>query len=399
MIRQRNKPSSRRSRGTAAVVVASTASSLATGSYYGGEVSVKPPLPTTMMVIDTPHPSGEQEVLVLFSPEQQQQQANMTKLVSSSGNSSAASTASCSDDSGSVRDDDGLVLPLETSSSASGGGGVDAVWSATRLDRTAQVWELSAAQRADLVQLGHQLRDIDHFKNDPMTVIRFLRARKGNVHAAEVMFRRMISWRNENKVDTILQDYQPDPEDLRLMIPAGLLQGLDADGDPILFSKDGDLDGPALLERLGHDGVLRLMIWLREKLHNAMFAEFEKRHGRPFKQATCVSNVHGLKTRNLTHKATRDVLLASLKADQENYPEMAKRGIIIGVPGSLVFAFNALKFVLGEHSEAASKTILAGNKNWEKAISKYVDPEVLPDLIAPGVGSGEFFDFLEHVKS
>ena len=334
--------------------------------------------------MDEPPPSVNKDFLVLFSLEQQQANDKKLKSSTSSGNS-AASTASCSEEF--------------ESSTTSGVNVEEDAWNTARLDLTAQVWQLSAAQRADLVQLGHRLRDIRHFKNEPTTVIRFLRARKGNVDAAEVMFRRMIAWRQQNNVDTILQDYDPDPEDLRLLVPAGLLQGLDRDGDPILFSKDGDLDGHALLERLGHDGVLRLMIWLREKLHNVMFAEFEQRHGRPFRQATCISNVGGLKTRNLTHKATRDVLLASLKADQENYPEMAKRGIIIGVPGSMVFAFNALKLMLGEQSEAVSKTILAGSKNWEKAIAKYVDLDVLPDIIAPGVGKGKFFDFVAHIES
>ena len=364
-----------------AAVVATTTASLCTGSYHGGAVSVTVP---TTPVMDDPQPSGNKDFLVLFSLEQQQANDKKLKSSTSSGNS-AASTASCSEEF--------------ESSTTSGVNAEEDAWNTARLDLTAQVWQLSAAQRADLVQLGHRLRDIRHFKNEPTTVIRFLRARKGNVDAAEVMFRRMIAWRQHNNVDTILQDYDPDPEDLRLLVPAGLLQGLDRDGDPILFSKDGDLDGHALLERLGHDGVLRLMIWLREKLHNVMFAEFEQRHGRPFRQATCISNVGGLKTRNLTHKATRDVLLASLKADQENYPEMAKRGIIIGVPGSMVFAFNALKLMLGEQSEAVSKTILAGSKNWEKAIAKYVDLDVLPDIIAPGVGKGKFFDFVAHIES
>ena len=105
-------------------------------------------------------------------------------------------------------------------------------WTEESITFVARLWELSDQETKDLTEIGVRLcrkvppssstnkgdaddNDDDyefvanHFKTTPLQVVRFLRARPGNVDAAESMFRIMIAWRRANKVDTILRDYTP----------------------------------------------------------------------------------------------------------------------------------------------------------------------------------------------
>ena len=155
MIRQRLPNTSSINNNNSNSTAVASAVSLGTGHF--GSVAV----PITAVEESPVIGMNSGEVVVKFSPEVYKR--------SNSGNS-VASTASCSDDGS----DDGLELI--------------GCWSALSIDKAAELWKLSPQQRADLPQLGHRLRDIDHFKNNPLNAVRFLRARAWDLDAAEAMF-------------------------------------------------------------------------------------------------------------------------------------------------------------------------------------------------------------------
>eukprot|EP00427_Karlodinium_veneficum_P061470 CAMPEP_0169374112 /NCGR_PEP_ID=MMETSP1017-20121227/37360_1 /TAXON_ID=342587 /ORGANISM="Karlodinium micrum, Strain CCMP2283" /LENGTH=416 /DNA_ID=CAMNT_0009472861 /DNA_START=64 /DNA_END=1311 /DNA_ORIENTATION=- len=59
--------------------------------------------------------------------------------------------------------------------------------------------ELSSEERSNLRALSIKLHDLEgtHHRTDDATLLRFLRARKGNVSAAEVYFRKSLAYRDE----------------------------------------------------------------------------------------------------------------------------------------------------------------------------------------------------------
>jgi len=184
-----------------------------------------------------------------------------------------------------------------------------------------------------LEQLGRRLRDIDHFKNNPGVVVRFLRGARpsGDVKAAETMFWNMIQWRMDNKVDTILQDYQPSPEFLDYW-PGCTVDGLDKDGDPVVVDRAGRIDGAGLLARCRHDDLIRFNIWLREAVDQTEFykEDYPRKMGRPIKQVTVVEDVGAIGIQYLTNAAAvHHLVRENMRMDQDNYPENVKRVIVL----------------------------------------------------------------------
>jgi hypothetical protein len=78
---------------------------------------------------------------------------------------------------------------------------------------------------------------------DDYCVRRFLVARKGDVAAAEKQLRKMLSWRGDNDIDTMLE--RPPPADafalLAKVIP-GCLHGTDKRGRPLYIERSGGVD-------------------------------------------------------------------------------------------------------------------------------------------------------------
>lgn len=313
--------------------------------------------------------SAQNQVLMFFDE---------ADKLSSSGHS-LASTVPCSDDSS----DDAPLLDEEGE------------WNSSNVDKIAKLWELSAQQRAELEQMGRRLQDIDHSKNNPGDVMRFIRARPGDLDAAETMFRNMIQWRVENNVDTILQDYEA-PQDLLEYWPGCTMDGLDKDGDAICVDRGGRLDVPGLLARLGHDDFIRFQIWLRENPNELKWVkEFEARNGRPMKQMTIIEDLSGLKFRQLLmNREVRNMLGEISRMDQDNYPENAKRIIIIGVPNAFMVVWNAIKHLFDDG--LCEKMIFSSSKGAERVLAKYIDLEVLPDCIVPGIGKGRAIEGMSN---
>ena len=74
------------------------------------------------------------------------------------------------------------------------------------------------------------------WRTDAM-MLRFLRARKFNLDAAEAMYRDVIQWRADNKVDEILTTYK-EPEVMARFCYGGL-HGVDLDGNALLIDRSG----------------------------------------------------------------------------------------------------------------------------------------------------------------
>ena len=192
-----------------------------------------------------------------------------------------------------------------------------AAWSDENVAFVARLWELTDEETRDLKELGRRLlqtkkntssdsknggnidddnddddNDSDSWEfvarhtktKDPLQVVRFLRARPGNVDAAEIMFRNMIAWRRRNNVDSILENYTP-PAEIVQHFPGAILQGLDKDGDPIFLSRTGVTDGAGLVQKYGRDEMIRHAIWLRELVaRGEWIQECEEQQQQPQRQ-------------------------------------------------------------------------------------------------------------------
>jgi hypothetical protein len=113
-----------------------------------------------------------------------------------------------------------------------------------------------------------------HWKNDPFEVVRFCKDFHFNVDLVHSKFCKMIAWRQEHKVDSILQDYSPPT--LFRYFPFGVLADLDHDGDPIYIERTGMADTLGLLKRYGKEEMTQQAIWVRELMTRGPWLEQEE---------------------------------------------------------------------------------------------------------------------------
>jgi len=256
------------------------------------------------------------------------------------------------------------------------------LWSDENMDRVTKLWELSAKEICQLQALHDRIIDVDHWKNDPFEVVRFLRTYPNDVSRVEKKFRNMVQWRIDNGIDTIFRDWTP-PQELMDYSPATILKGTDCDGDPIYLERTGALDATGLLKKFGRETVVKHAIWLREQ--DEWLDEYEKENNRLLKTMTIVLDLKGL---NLIQHCNPDVLKAYDKImdiDDNYYPHTEKRIIIIRAPGIFCFVWNIVKNFIGDSKK--NKIVLTGTKNYLKSLSKYMDLNILPTEINPKSGN------------
>ena len=269
---------------------------------------------------------------------------------------------------------------------------IDNSWSEANIDATTTLWELTESERKDFLELRDCLKDVSHWKNCPDTVVRFMRARPGDVPGAEELFRAMIQWRLDNKVDTILEDYTP-PQQLMDYYPGAVLKGRDKDGDPVYVGRLGVTDGVGLLERFGEEEMIKHAIWIRELATRGKWVEdFEKETGKPIRRSTLVEDLHGLSRRVLSTKMLT-FYGKLMRLDQDNYCESCKKLIIIRAPTVFRMAWSLAKHFFD--AGVVKKMIFTGSSDYLDVLDKYMDREILPAVMcAEGKG-----DVLEGMPS
>ena len=171
---------------------------------------------------------------------------------------------------------------------------VDERWSQERLDDVFKIWKLDKERQAGLLDLRQRVADVDHWKNDPYEIVRWLNEFKGDVAKAERLFRYTIQWRLENNVETHLERYG-EPHRMFHYLPTGILEGTDKQGDPIYLDRMGAADSYTLMKEFGVHGVIDYMIFFYEHISRREFwQEHEKRTGRRVTNFSVVIDLEGL---------------------------------------------------------------------------------------------------------
>ena len=256
-------------------------------------------------------------------------------------------------------------------------------WSEANLREAIELWKLNDDEVARLKELQHNLKDCaHHFKYDPHIVLRFMTSPLGK--DAEPLFRKMVQWRIENKIDSFLDDYKPDPILVDYNTTA-ILKDYDYDGDPIYVERGGMTDGYGMLKRFSKEQLMDYAIYTRElNTQGAWISDYEQRQGHKVKDVTVVYDLKGMNTHHLNPQVL-NFFGQIMALNSEKYPGPLKRMIIIRAPALFRFAWTIVKNFFPQSSR--DKMVFAG-KHPEKILAKYMDLKVLPACICEG-GEGE----------
>ncbi|KAK3599065.1 hypothetical protein CHS0354_024391 [Potamilus streckersoni] len=234
-----------------------------------------------------------------------------------------------------------------------------------------RVGDLSPQQAETLEKFWERVKDLLKQKRDDFYLLRWLRARQFNIMKAEEMIRAHYKWREENQINTILEDYK-ELDVIKKYYTGGHI-GYDKKGSPVWIDPFGLIDMRGILHSCKKKEVIRNKVWVVESFYKSFREELEKT-GRRREEIVVIFDLDKLGPRHLW-KPGVDVFNEILKMFEDQYPETLKYAFIVNAPRLFPIVFKIVRPFLSE--DTVKKTHVLGS-NFKEVLLKYIDADQLP---------------------
>ena len=241
-------------------------------------------------------------------------------------------------------------------------------------------WKLTIAEEDILVdQLKDELElevELNEFWDHEM-LRRFLRARKHDILKAKTMVKKTIVWRKDNAVDTILEDFHfHEREQFHAHYPEGFFC-TDKSGRPVYIQKPGDIDCDKLWEFTDLERSIKHHIQQQERYVKiiAPSAVLKANDRRAF-QSVVIIDMDGVGVATLTGEV-RTIMGRVMQIDQDYYPELMHKALIINAPTSFRIIWGLIKHLLDTRTQ--EKIEVAGS-NYQEELLRWIDADHLPEM-------------------
>ncbi|KAG2449878.1 hypothetical protein HYH02_005400 [Chlamydomonas schloesseri] len=234
---------------------------------------------------------------------------------------------------------------------------------------------LSAEQLGKLAQFKRILVSAGEFDDkcfDDHDLARFLKARNYDLQAAKQMWEGMITWRRENRVDSIHEWFVfLERAEYEKVFPTGLHK-TDKEGHPVLIQQLGRVNIGALYKVTTDDRIRMAHIAENEQMRRTVFPACSYRAGRPVDKLFTIIDLEGIAFTSVMR--TTSILKMYMQMDSNNYPETLARMAIINAPGWFSTSWSAIKGVL--NGETVKKIEILG-KDYQAALLRHIPRENL----------------------
>ncbi|KZS17891.1 SEC14 protein 2 [Daphnia magna] len=206
-------------------------------------------------------------------------------------------------------------------------------------------------------------------------IVKWLVARDFDLDQAEKMLRRSVEWRRANRVDEILDQWEP-PVALVKYYPMSII-GNDKFYCPVSVVAFGKADWRGILQSVSKTDYLRYLTYMAETNY-VLMRKNSLLTGKPVTLQTFIIDMDGLSMRQMSYKPFREVGLEAIKISEANYPESLRRVFIINAPKVFTFVFSMVKPFL--HQATLDKISVFGfdRNEWSVALLKEIDADQLP---------------------
>ncbi|XP_046460797.1 SEC14-like protein 2 [Daphnia pulex] len=237
------------------------------------------------------------------------------------------------------------------------------------------VSQMSEAQKETFDQFKDKVKDCKLIDPSDDYILKWLVARNFDLDQAEKMLRRSVEWRKANRIDGIVEQWEP-PMALVKYYPMGII-GADKFFCPLWVVSFGKGDWRGILQSVSKRDYLRYISYMAEK----SFAQMRKNSlqtENPVTYQTFIIDMEGLSMRQMAYKPFRDVGFEGIQISEANYPESLRRVFIVNAPKVFTFVFNMVKPFL--HPVTLDKISVFGfdKSEWSAALLKEIDADQLP---------------------
>ncbi|OXA51810.1 SEC14-like protein 4 [Folsomia candida] len=250
--------------------------------------------------------------------------------------------------------------------------------------------EPSEEERILISQLREHVYDIlkteeqrsDHF------VMRWLRARNGDLDQAEDMIRKSFEWRTENNVDSALK--KPLDPFIKATFPYSL-RGKDLQGRPVFEVCLGDWDIRKAIDEGKEEEFLHLVHYVLEEIVEEIRASNDSEEGSstskkmkdgeggspsspfPNTQFTYLVNWEGYTYSQLLHWRAVQHLLKFASQYEAHYPEIMYKAVFINCPAIFPLFLSLLKTILAQKTLSKIEMFGSNRDEWEPALDALVE--------------------------
>jgi len=246
-----------------------------------------------------------------------------------------------------------------------------------------------------------------HFPNleprfDDFYLLRFLRARKGDIPKTVKMLKSHFEWRTTKKIDELYYNHMttdavlfPEEDSISKIYPSGYW-GIDDQRRPIYFERIGKTDFRELLKICTQERFLEYWIYQYEKMIWLRFRSIRPKNAdlASYKEQTIsFIDLKGLGWNHL-NEVSRSTFREIVRLAANNYPEIMCVTFIINAPRTFSFIWSGLRPFVDPDTRAKIRLIPTTEMRTE--IENFVNLEKLPDFLGgrvPGYGDGGLIDY------
>ncbi|XP_016934138.3 SEC14-like protein 2 [Drosophila suzukii] len=234
--------------------------------------------------------------------------------------------------------------------------------------------EISEEQRAMLEQFRKQMNDALIGTHDDYFLVRWLRARKWNLEAAEKMLRASLKTRAMWNVDNI-EKWDP-PRALQEYLPYGLM-GYDNEGSPVLVCPFANFDMWGMMHCVTRFEFQKYLVLLLERFMKIAYEQSQK-HGWRARQLVVFFDMQDVNLKQYAWRPAAECVISTVKQYEANFPELLKMCYIINAPKLFSVAFNIVKKFLDENTTSKIVIYKSGVDRWQQQLFSHVNRKAFP---------------------
>jgi len=243
--------------------------------------------------------------------------------------------------------------------------------------------DLDPDAKAALADLGQRVADLaGRTRTDASTLQRYLRARKGNVPAAERYFRAAFEWRQARGVERCLVEWNLEVYE-RCLAPwwlSGGLLGHGLRGEQVGYERMARCNWPRLMNIMPWEHIEKIdIVHCMRSL--AALEEDCLRTGMPMGGGLLVIDCQGFTWDQGTMRAAKG-LSALVEIRSKIMPECISKVFLVNAPAALVYAWGMCKYVFDRG--VAEKVQVAGRADTLALLRRHIANDQIPGFLGGG---------------
>eukprot|EP00931_Biecheleriopsis_adriatica_P043763 TRINITY_DN25007_c0_g1_i1.p1 TRINITY_DN25007_c0_g1~~TRINITY_DN25007_c0_g1_i1.p1 ORF type:complete len:655 (+),score=164.83 TRINITY_DN25007_c0_g1_i1:24-1988(+) len=217
-----------------------------------------------------------------------------------------------------------------------------------------------------------------YLRSDHM-LVRFLIARQWDVEKATCMIREHYRFLETKKLEELLLRPFPEEPFIKKYYPQSY-HGTDKQGRPLYIERPGLIDMPRLMQHVQPHRLVEYFAVESEKQVRRRLPACSLARGEVVDKSLNIVDLEGLSLSLVSHSTARKVVSEITKTNQNQYPEMMGKLIIVNAPWVFKSAWSFVKTMLDEKTLAKISIYGTDKEAFSQALLELVEPSQLPAL-------------------